>query len=299
MKMHHRRYQKTSSPPIFKVSGDANLSVGHIDFEGHVLIKGWVKDGIIVKASKDIRIQGGVEGSEIYAGGTVMIGNGVQAHNKGAIFAGGDIIANYINSGKVHSRQSVVVQESILHSEVFALDRISAIGRKGLIAGGLLRAGNKVEANTIGSHLASPTKIELGIVPDIREELLDIQALLKSYKKDLRHVQKTIDLKEAGMDGTGTPQSLQENQKQLYQLYMTLCSLLEKLAVLTEREKHLTNTVFAGENPELSVTDSLLPGVKVTIRNAEMLFTDEIEHVSVRENKGKIVIGPYNDTAPY
>jgi uncharacterized protein (DUF342 family) len=283
-------HQKTETVPVFKVAGDANLAVGNIDCTGDVMIEGWARDGIVIRASGDIKINGGVEGTEIHAGGNVIINGGIQAHNRGLVSAGGTVESNYINAARVHSKQSVIVKESILHSEIFAEDRITALGENSLISGGMLKAGNRIEASSVGSRLASPTILELGAIPEIRDELTNIRTLLKSREQDRDQVQKAIRVLESNVDINALSSS--EREKKLYHQYMALSQLTEEIDMLDRGEKHLASKVYSFGSPELVVSGSLFPGVEVTIKEATMRFTDEIRHVSIHEEKGEIVVVP-------
>ena len=284
------------TPAIHRIEGDVNLSTGNVDFEGAVHVDGWVRDGFVIKATQDIKIGGGVEAARLHAGGKITVEGGVQAHNKGFISAEGDIITSCITSGKVRSNKNVVVTGAILHSEVFALNKIVARGERGLIAGGLLRAGAGVEAHTIGSHLATPTMIELGVVPEIQEDLVNTRAEIVACRRDLDQTQKAITLIQREMREQS--HLSQKRESQLYRLYMTLSGLLERLAAISEKEEDLSAAVSVSGNAELAVTGSILPGVKIIIGEATMFFRDEMEHVRLFEEEGKIVIAPYDQARP-
>ena len=139
--------------------------------------------------------------------------------------------------------------------------------------------------------------MELGAIPQIQEQLTDVRSLLESRRKDQDHIQRSIET--AGPDTSldfragSTPSS--EKEKQLYQWYMALSKLSEEIGALEKKEKQLAAMVFTPGDPELVVAGSLFPGVKLTIKEADMRFTDELQHVVVREENGEIVVLPLGD----
>ena len=50
-----------------------------------------------------------------------------------------------------------------------------AEGKKGLIIAGRVSAGEEVRARVIGNYLATPTEIEAGSSPKVRDELRQIE----------------------------------------------------------------------------------------------------------------------------
>lgn len=60
---------------IYYHRGDVDIKSGHIDFKGHLKIEGGIKEGLRVKADRDIEIDGHAFGAEITAGGSIIFKN--------------------------------------------------------------------------------------------------------------------------------------------------------------------------------------------------------------------------------
>ena len=58
----------------------------------------------------------------------------------------------------------MIVSDAIMHSNISAGQAIQVTMNKGLLVGGLSRAGALIEANIIGSHLATSTELEVVLI---------------------------------------------------------------------------------------------------------------------------------------
>ncbi|HDP69283.1 MAG TPA: DUF342 domain-containing protein, partial [Actinobacteria bacterium] len=246
--------------PIYETKSDVDYSIGNIDFVGMVIVGGWVRDGFTIKAGGDIEIRGGVEGAELYTSGNIIIKSGIQAHDKGIIKADGDITTKYISSSRVHVKGNVIVADAIMHSEIFALGKIIAKSGRGLISGGVLRAGESVEAKTVGSHLGTETEIEVGVIPEIREELTKTEEELQKAMRNADEAQKAIALlnnekKEKGF-------LIKDRKDLLNKLEETYPMLQNIVDTLEAKRDKLTASVFASKHAKLSVASKLYSGVK-------------------------------------
>jgi len=277
--------------PIYETKGDVDYSVGNIDFVGMVMVGGWVRDGFSIKAGGDIEIRGGVEGANIEADGDITIVSGVQGHNKGLIKANGDIKAKYLSAAKVHSKGNIIVNDGVLHSEVFAVGKIIAKGGKGVISGGILRAGENIEAKVIGSHLGTETEIEVGVIPEIRGELTKTEEELEKVRREADEAQKAIVLIENEKEEKG---DLAKDRKELLdKLKMTYPILQNEIADLKTKKDELANSVFASKRARVLIASKIYPGVKVNIRDVIMQVKDELNCCSLYEKEGEIKLGPY------
>lgn len=58
-----------------------------------------------------------------------------------------------------------------MHSKLFAGENITVNEKKGLLVGGIARAGKKIEANIVGSSLATLTYLEAGVDPELKNKV--------------------------------------------------------------------------------------------------------------------------------
>mgnify|MGYP001342036727 FL=1 len=82
--------------------------------------------------------------------GDVVVKRGIQGHNKLTINSAGNVTTRFIENAIINSKKSIRA-EAIMHSNVYSNGDIILIGKKGLIVGGICRAGGNIHAKTIGS----------------------------------------------------------------------------------------------------------------------------------------------------
>ncbi|WNC12519.1 FapA family protein [Brevibacillus brevis] len=248
--------------PVFEVNGDVDFGVGNIDFVGTVVIRGNVLNGFRVKASGDIRVLGSVEGAELIAGGSIEIKSGIVAQDKGSIVAGHDVRTSFIQNANVTAGNQVIVSQSIMFSTVRAGKQILCKGAKGIIIGGVLQAGEKIAARVFGNTSATPTVLEVGVKPELRQELVQIQKELQQVYENLRKTDQGLSVMNQILQTSG---ELPPDKKML-QIKLTNTRLvLEKECKTLEARKKDVETELKGEGPAaIEAYHVMYPGIKMT-----------------------------------
>lgn len=285
------RNNKIRVDPVYVVSGNVDYSTGNIDFVGSVVVKGWVRDGFTVSAAGDIEVQQGVDGAYLNAGGNISVRFGIQGGDKGKIAAKGNVKAAYISSALVFAGNDVLVRESIMHSKVYADKRVVVEGGHGLIVGGLARAGELISAKTIGSGLAQPTSIEVGLNPAIREEIIQLDEAIATKLKSLDQTVKAVNL----LDNLKTQlrRLPPDKEKLLIKLKVAMRQLQDEVNESKERKLHIEEQLEKVKNPRIRVIRQLHPGVRILIRGCNLNVNDTLNNVVLYEKDREIVMGPY------
>lgn len=248
--------------PVFEVNGDVDFSVGNIDFVGTVVIRGNVLNGFRIKASGDIRVLGSVEGADLETEGSIEIKSGIVAQDKGSIVAGQNVRTSFIQNANVTAGNQVLVSQSIMFSTVRAGKQIICNGSKGIIIGGVLQAGEKIAARVFGNTSATPTVLEVGVKPELRQELSTIQKELHNVYDNLRKTDQGLGVLNQILQVTGDLPS----DKRMMQIKLTNTRLvLEKEGKTLESRKKDVEAELKGEGPAaVEVYYSMYPGIKMT-----------------------------------
>ncbi|RCW47668.1 MULTISPECIES: DUF342 domain-containing protein [unclassified Halanaerobium] len=266
--------------PVLNIKGDVDLTTGNIDFLGSVKISGDVREGFIVKAAGDIDIQGNVGAAEIKSSQNVSIKKGFLGRGKGKIEAEGEVRVRFVENGSI-TAEKIMIHDASMHSELKAKDRIVVKGGKGLIVGGKASAHSLIEANIVGSSLATKTILEVGLDPGIHAKYKEKKDEMESLKKNLDKVMKGIrmlkQLKNKGIKLTKDKivmfNKFLETEKELKKKEKNLKEEIEDL------ELQLSNNVKG----EIKINELVFPGVhllsskdKLIIQNktAESCFTE-------------------------
>ncbi|WP_309292092.1 FapA family protein [Azonexus sp.] len=162
--------------PTFQ-SKNVNIATGNVVFEGSVTIDGDVQAGMTVKAGGDIEIGGTVEDATLEAGGNIRIKGGVVGslgHPEAEprhIRCKGSFSAAFVQQAAIDAGEAILIDDFAMLCHLTAGQRI-VIGdkKRGLLIGGVARAGILVKARVIGSAAQTETRIEVGDTQEFHKE---------------------------------------------------------------------------------------------------------------------------------
>ncbi|ASS75625.1 hypothetical protein CIG75_11915 [Tumebacillus algifaecis] len=248
---------------VFEVNSDIDFSVGNIDFLGTVRIRGNVLPGFRIVAAGDIEVAGNVESAVLEAGGDIIIRGGVQARGKGMIKAGGSVRARFMQGAIVEAGVDVIVRDSIMHCTISAGRSINMQAQKAVIVGGLVRAGEEVRTRTLGSPMATPTEVEVGVHPQLRTEMQGLHQRMKDLHQNMDKSKKALTLLDnmAGIGNQLPPDkaALRQNLSATYQHY------LREEEELMYRRSEIEAILLDTKRAKVYCLDVLYGGVKLTL----------------------------------
>jgi len=275
---------------VHEVRESVDSSTGNIDFVGNIVINGNVLSGFQVKAGGFIEVKGVVEGASLIAAGNVVLKRGMQGMGKGSIVSGGNIVAKFIESGNVSAKGDIIA-EAILHSDVRCGGKIKVAGKKGLIAGGRLHAGQGISAITIGSPMATYTELEVGIDPEIKNEYDLVKKDLENTGKDLKKAVQILTLL-AKMESSGQPLPL-DKQMLKVKAKNTIDEMNTKLEDTKVKMLELEEIILSVAESRVSASKTVYPGVNVAIGTTSIRVKDTFEFVTFKREHGEIKISTY------
>ena len=271
---------------VYAVKGDIDFSVGNIDFVGNVQVTGDVKSGFSVKAGGNVEVFGMVESADISAEGGILIKNGVFGAGKCHLYAGGNILAKYVENATLKAGKDVIVNDSISRSQVKAGGKIKVNSYTGDIMGGHLEALEEITAGVFGSDLYVPTELELGIEPKFRSEYVDLSMKYNEKKKNLQTLEGYINeyknYRENKKDiSESYKRTIRERLRNYAQLRNELVAMEEKLLVFEEELSKL-------DHGTVKASQKVYPGVTVTIIKYKYEVEAEIGRTMFIYEKGEV-----------
>lgn len=261
---------------VYEAPNNVGPSTGNVEFDGSVIIRGNVLTGFSVKAKGDIEVMGVVEGAEIISEGNITLHAGIQGMGKSHVEAGGNLQARYIENAEVIAGGNVH-SEAILHSTVNCKGKVIVEGKKGMISGGAIRAGDSVEAKILGSHMGTVTTVEVGIDPTMLEAYVELRRSLPKMENELHKLEQIIHLLNKRKETTG---KLEADKQDMY------VSAVRNKIVLSNKQRQgkmryeeLERMVEKKNAGSVSVRNELYPGVKVSIGSVTTFIRDEFKYV--------------------
>lgn len=269
---------------IYEVE-DVGTATGNIDSEGSVVVSGNVQSGFKIVAKGDVEVRGVVEGAEIEAGGDIVINRGMNGMGKGVLKAGGRIISKFIENSTVTSG-GYIQTESILHSKVNARTEIEVAGRKGIIAGGVVRATDKITCKTLGSTMGADTAIEVGIEPEVKERFQFLQKEFSEQQKKLKETKVIIEnyQKKLAAGAKMTP----DQTKYIQTLVKSYKELSEEVMKMDEEYDRLEKAMHNTGHASIVVTGEVYAGTKVTISDASLVVKNSMKYCRLIKEKGEV-----------
>lgn len=175
---------KVTISPIYEIFGDADLTVGNIDFRGDVIIHGSVKLGLTIRAGGTLTIDGIVESAVILiAGKDILLKSGMMGDSRAKVTTKGNLFCKFIEYSQV-TVAGFIEAEALLSCDVECGDKIIVTGSKGRILGGRVRAVRGIETNSIGNKREVSTLAAAGIEIDVyrRLKLLELKQIMTEKK---------------------------------------------------------------------------------------------------------------------
>lgn len=260
------------------VMPEVSLATGNIDFPGTVEVKGDVHTGMRIRAGGDVVIHGTMESAEIESGGEVQVKGGIigqhapaqgDAKHSARVHAKGNVRAHHVDNALIVAEQSVFIDESIVQSEVVAMDEI-VVGKqgahKGHIIGGNTRATRSVTAYCLGSAGSSNTRITVGLNPELVSAIDAKKAAAAAKLKEHEDLGKAIKVL----------QTRPGREAMLEKARLTHEKTGEELREILADQAALEEQLKLADGAEVAVKAKVHPGTTVAIGRRFTVVADTL-----------------------
>ena len=210
--------------------------------------------------------------------------------SKGILKSMGNVVAKYIENSTVETIGNIT-SEAIMHSKIKCGGSVIVEGKKGLIVGGIIRAGKEVNAKVIGSHMATSTEIEVGIDPTIVERYRQLKDELSNVKKEIIKTNQAIDLLNKLQEANKLTDAKRE---MLLKSIRTKVFLNDRLKSIKNEITELDPLMEERDDGRVRVFNIIHPGVKVTIGTASMYIREEIKYCTLYKDNADIRTSSYS-----
>ncbi len=283
---------KVSVEPVYVVNGDVSLETGNIVFLGSVIISGNVLDNFVVKAAGNIEVKGAVQKAFLEAEGDIIIHQGIQGREEAKIEStGGSVFAKFAQGANIVSENDVLVPEGIVHSNVDAGERILSVGRRARIVGGLIRAGNEVNARFLGADVATRTEIRVGINPKVLQQMTELEDIKTKQQSELDEMQKNLNTLE---NQKKTGKLTADKQKMLDDMISKKEKIISRVEEINLELEELNAYIGMLEHKgKICAEKTVYPGVDVYIKNEKFAVKDEYNYIKFTLEGDEIRLSEY------
>ncbi|WP_163102647.1 FapA family protein [Peribacillus alkalitolerans] len=249
------------------INGDVGVETGNIDFQGSITIKGIVKEGYSVKATKDISIMSelGVSGINRIESldGDVFIKGGIFGKGTSVVKAAKNIFVKYTNEAVLEAGENINIGYYSVGS-VLKAKNILTDDKNGKLIGGIIEATGRIRTGVIGNKLERKTI--LNVHGFDREKMqLELESIISVYKEKLQTVERLkrkLDIFESFLEQLNALQ---------YSQYIEVKREFDKIMIeifqFEERKKSLLELLETKGEGEISIGLIAFPETLFNIKN--------------------------------
>ncbi|TCL38574.1 hypothetical protein EV210_10346 [Anaerospora hongkongensis] len=272
--------------PVIVIDGDVDYNTGNIEFKGSVLVRGSIQSGFSVKAGGNVEVCDSICGGTVEAA-SIVVHKGIQGMNRGIVKARERIVANFIENAAVYADEEIVVSDAVMNSTLFAGSRIIVEGKRGLIRGGRISAGEVILAVTVGNKSGIVTELEVAANPFLKEELLSLREKIK--KDELLYDELKLALTYLGsLDIQQLPAAKQEMHKKNETQFK---AVIERMESMRQRITNIEMVLGSLKPGRIKASGTIYPGTKMAIGSAVKTLKDTLQFVSLYVQAGEITFG--------
>jgi uncharacterized protein (DUF342 family) len=255
-----------------------SIKSGNVNFNGTLIVRGNVDDGFSVKVTGDLKVNGSVGACNLEAGGNIVVGSGIIGRERAVVKSGKSIWAKFVQSTKLEALENVIASDGIVNCDVIAYKKIVLQGKRAVIAGGRLFAGDEINSRTVGTTSEIATRVETGYDVKKKQRLDELQTQQLAWIKDL----EALDLNIKTLTNIEKLQGLSdEKARTLAEQTDAREELNGNLTKIGQELKELRD--FLKNDPrvgKIAVSEVAYPGTVVVIKDAVAELKTEVRAVT-------------------
>lgn len=171
--------------PELPIKGDVDYQTGNINFRGHVVVNGTVKEGFTVKAFSLTAKE--LEGATIDLTGDLQVSDGITDTD---IISSGNIYAKFINNSRAKAFGDLCIQKEIIDSTAILSGKCD--NTSGIIIASKISAKGGIDAGGIGTGASKPATLKVGVNEHIDMLSDQLEAKLKASVDKLAGIREKI-----------------------------------------------------------------------------------------------------------
>lgn len=245
------------------IPGDVDFNTGNIVFDGHITVKGMVKEGFSVTGGTLTvnEIDGGIinlKGNLEVAGG--IINSRIKTH--------GNIQAMYMADSIVDSYGDVIIKKEIIDSTIDT--SAACISEKTKIISSSIAAMKGIDAAQIGTDVSKNCSLKVGVNVHVEKEIQAIKDLLVCKTALLAEKQAVLI-------------ELENEQAKIHEIIALSAQIQDDSEVKCQNMKkqlenlHHAPVLLAGDEEKKIQLISEIAKIQTAIRNAEQSITDNFD----------------------
>ncbi len=272
--------------PLYEIYGNADLSVGNINFVGDVLIHGNVSSGVYIKATGTVTVDGVVESADITADHDIILRSGMVGGNRARLTTRGNLFAKFVEYTKIEVKGKIEA-DAFVGCDITCGERIILNGKKSKIVGGEVYAVQGIEASVLGSLGEVNTLVRVGVREEILRRISLIEKKVEVMQENLLRIEeglKNFDKleQERGVNYKNDPRRVE----------LLRVKIQDTAAIASDRNEleELRQEIEDAKGASIKVKKEVYPGVAIAIDELKINVMEEQERVEFIKRVDKIVM---------
>lgn len=271
---------------VYEIFGNADLSVGNINFVGDVVVHGNVTAGASVRATGTVTIDGVVESADITADGDIVLRSGMLGGSKAVLTTKANLYAKFVEYAKVDVRGSIEA-DAFVGCEITCGDEIVLNGKKSRIIGGNVFAVRGIESLVLGSPGEVATSIRVGVREEVLHQIKELEKKVETHQENITKIEAGL----ANFERLGKERGIdyQDDPRRTELLRVKIQEIAAMAAEKTELEG-LQREVEEAQNASVKAQKAVYPGVSIGIDELKISVQDMQERVQFVKSVDKILM---------
>lgn len=274
--------------PLLEIRSDIDYSTGNIDFVGSVIIHGSIQSDFSVKASGNIEVYGDINGGMATAA-KIKVRQGIHGLNRSVIIARESVSAAFVENATIHAAKSVMIQNTVMNSLIFAGVSVQVIGRQGRIIGGRISAGEEIRLGSAGNEANVPTLLEVSGDPFLADELERLELQQKQAQSTAQELKNSL----VYFMNRGIETFPSKKQAQYTKLLAQFQEVTEKQEDLQQRICEIEKVLSTLKPGKIHISHMVYPGVHLSIGQLFKNIIDPLQHLTLSVADDDIQITDY------
>jgi uncharacterized protein (DUF342 family) len=209
--------------------------------------------------------------------------------NRGEVRAEEEVRAAFVENAKIEAGGNIFITDVALHSDLRAGKVLAVEGKRGLVTGGYLAAGEEIRAKTIGNTLFVATKLVVGVNPMLQRRYQETCKEYAELKKKLSQLTKALNTL-GKIDVSKLPP---ERAAQISQMTRSQFPLAGKIERDEKLIRELEEQIAQMRIGRIRVADKMYPGTRIIINSVMKNIQSEEQHCTLTVEDDEIKSGAY------
>ncbi len=167
----------------FVIHHDLDLKYDNFSMNGNLTVNGNIKEKIVIELTGRLTVFGDINDAHIQCERKVDVKGDILNCRSGGVYSSESITFQSADHSNIYSAGNINFSDKVNFCKLVAEKAVTGDPETGCIIGGIVQAGENIEAAVIGNSTAAGTEVEITISPFIKERMMLLSKKLSELKE--------------------------------------------------------------------------------------------------------------------